>query len=68
MRFSACEKFDAILRAWDARSAGTAQAFYIAFVLDLSGLGLYNPATSRQAVSFPVSERTTFHLAGDAAK
>jgi len=41
-----------------------AWTFCITFRLDLALHGLYKPATSRQAVSFPVSERTTFHPLG----
>jgi len=37
----------------------------MSFSLDLAWFGLYNPATSRQAVSFFTSERITFSALAD---
>lgn len=51
-------------RAQSVRSGSAACVFAMSFSLDLVRHGLYNPATSRQAVSFFTSERTTISALG----
>ena len=64
-----CGRFETLLRTLvradrlKARSGSAACTFHTAFGLDLALVGLYNPPTSRQAVSVPASERTTFQSA-----